>query len=127
MSYENERVQVYLNTKRNCLSVRSKREGRVVLYADSVGLADVKFTVQPSGRQRAREEKQKNVHAWVEGDLLFWDRGESEAIDDDWSWVDVTYNPFQYDSFVMLPACIPVERALFAYINGKTVKAVGVE
>ena len=63
-----ETVEIYRNLHKKCFSIR--KNGKVVdyLYADQeLHLVDVKFRVQPAGRERVRREKKKNVHAYVKG------------------------------------------------------------
>jgi len=88
------KVDVYLNLNRDCVSVKSRESetyGKVVSHEPKVHLRDVEFVVQPAGREKGREQKVKNVHAFVRGK---WD--ENVTIHDgDY----VTYNPFRHDHF----------------------------
>lgn len=96
-----QRVRVYWNLHKDCYSVldwepRSKKKGRLVAHTSSLCLKDAKFIVQPSGNKRVREEKQKNVHAFIEGD---WhelpDRGS-------WSVIGkVKYDPYKNQDFIL--------------------------
>ncbi len=109
-----QRVSVYYNLHLHTFSVRAKvrdadgvaRE-RVVAHADYVQLTDVNFDVRQNGRYKVREEKQKNVHAFVKGTLkklVQYDPDPSirqnlsayleqcKAIPETSTWV--TYNPY---------------------------------
>ena len=104
------RVQVYRNLHKSIgksavYSVRDKKTRRVVDHQSFIILRDCKFHVSQSGRERVLREKRKNVHAWVEGSLLF-------TGDDALSFYEklvlgaveatlegVLYNPYRYDQF----------------------------
>jgi hypothetical protein len=45
-------------------------KGKVIDIVDAVILKDVTFVVREGGRQRVLRDKQKNVHAFVQGDLV---------------------------------------------------------
>jgi len=62
-------VDIYRNLHKNTWSIRSRTTGRVIARADSVVVQNVKFVVQPAGRQRVLDEERKNVHAFVRGTL----------------------------------------------------------
>lgn len=97
-----EIVEVYRNLHRKQWSVRSK--GRVRLHLKSVILRNVKFVVQPGGRARVLKDQRKNVHAFVKGQLL-----ECHYIDLS-NYVEVKYNPYLADKFVLLDGT-PVHQA----------------
>jgi hypothetical protein len=87
------RVEVYWNLHKSCYSV--KHNGKVVLHTNKLALTDVTFAVQPAGRKRVLEEKQKNVHAFVRGNYAgdnFQDHIDCCEI--------ATYNPYKYETFV---------------------------
>jgi hypothetical protein len=88
------KVDVYLNLNRDCVSVKSRESGDygiVVSHEHKVHLRDVEFVVQKAGQQKCREQKVKNVHAFVRGK---WDENVT-VHDGDY----VTYNPFRHDEF----------------------------
>ena len=63
-------VEIYRNLHKKCFSIR--HNGKVIdyLYDDQeLHLIDVKFRVQPAGRERVRRENKKNVHAYVKGTI----------------------------------------------------------
>lgn len=78
---EGERVRVHWNLHRKHYSIATYEKGRgwrVVrdkkgnqLYAGKIVLRDVNFKVSEAGRLRAIFEGVRNVHAWVEGELLW--------------------------------------------------------
>lgn len=89
------RVEVYYNLHKKTFSVRAlegENKGRVISHQNQVALQDVKFVVRESGRQKVLEEKRKNVHAFVRGNIV-----------DDHDFIpsgSATYNPYHYATFV---------------------------
>jgi hypothetical protein len=66
-----QRVQVYYNLHQGGYSIKDKKTGLVVAYADNVLLKNnCKFKVSESGRQKVIQEKRKRVHAFIEGDFI---------------------------------------------------------
>lgn len=115
---KNKPVEVYRNLQNDKLSIRQK--GLVIAYSDEIILSDVKFVVQPAGLRAARETGQRNVHAFVKG--LIWDLELPMVIN--LIGVEVTYNPFKYNSFVYKETEEGVWRASAAIINGGRVWAI---
>ena len=86
-------VEVYRNLREKCWSVRQK--GKVIAHSNDLWIFGA-FIVQPAGREKVRQTKQKNVHAFVRGILVS---------PDDFAWIPkklhrVTYNPYEHDEFV---------------------------
>ena len=94
-------VEVYRNLHNNTFSVR--RNGKVVLHLRNwmtLHLQDVKFAVQPAGRDKVRREGKKNVHAFVRGTVIKADAYNfAETFKEKCNYV-ITYNPYQNDTFV---------------------------
>ena len=96
-----DRVEVYRNLHNGCMSIR--RDGRVVKHLEpwmTLYLQDVKFAVQPAGREKVRREGKKNVHAFVRGTVV---KARMHHLTETFrekcnNWV--TYNPYQNDTFV---------------------------
>lgn len=68
-----ERVRVYRNLRTGTLSLQRKVEGkgwRVDSHPHGVYLRDVRFRVSKAGRDRTLRTGQRNVHAFVEGELI---------------------------------------------------------
>jgi hypothetical protein len=140
-----QRSELYFNLHKQCLSVRGLRAkvgdrwfpGTPVAHFDSVVLHKVKFVVQPAGREKVRATKRKNVHAFVRGVLVtgqFLDSypvigglldAEISRIMLDPSMIEVTYNPYKFDSFVNKNTLTPVYSADKVYVVGKDIYAVG--
>lgn len=89
------KVDAYLNLHKDCVSIRSRETedyGKVVAHRQKVHVADAEFVVQPSGRERAREQGVKNVHAFVRGE---WDDSGKVTVAD----AKVDYDPFGVGEF----------------------------
>lgn len=101
-----EPVRVYWNIRKKCFSVQTDQEKgwRLALHIDSVRIQDVTFIVSDAGRERVRQEKRKNVHAYMEG---FWapDQMAYGAV--------VRYDPYEHEKFVCDND--PVDHAEFVY------------
>ena len=121
-----DRVKVYYNLQKDCLSVIDAETGLLYCHAHRVELYNAKFRVQLAGRNRVVKEKRKNVHAYIVGDchdigevskerhrLV---RGKVEKYEicqcEGTMWCDecipesaeqfrhATYNPYKHDTFV---------------------------
>jgi TPP-dependent indolepyruvate ferredoxin oxidoreductase alpha subunit len=66
------RVAAYYNLHKHTFSLQSRSKenyGKVIEHTDHVILKNVKFVVREAGRKKVLKEKQKNVHAYVVGEL----------------------------------------------------------
>lgn len=99
------KVKVYFNLHKKCFSVQ--RNGIVIAHTNFVALKNVDFKVSEAGRQRVLRNKKKSVHAFVVGELL------DVGVD---SGIEVTYNPYKYDSFVRKSDESNISRAEFAVL-----------
>lgn len=109
-----QRVRVYRNLTRRCFSVQTKTESgwRVTSHVGSFWLTAAKFIVSLAGRARAQLHKQRNVHAFVEGDWMqppTWPFSMGQQ--------EITYNPFgSVAAFQEKPSGDPV--AMRSCVNG---------
>ena len=122
-------VEVYRNLHKKCWSIR--QGGKVKVHTSYLCLQDVKFVVQPAGRQKVLDEQKKNVHAYVKGYLI--SARESNRITEDIEWTCdvVSYNPYKHPYFTcgefevvraeVVDMDIDAEDKLLAY--GITIKA----
>lgn len=118
--YPKKRVRVYFNLHRKQLSVQSKTDKgwRVWLHANKITLENVEFKVSEAGRQRVLREKKKNVHAFIEGDLVLDGIGKIEPR------VLVSYNPYlPIGKFYERKTNKVVDKAKFAVIVGREILA----
>lgn len=107
--------------KQDCISVRNLPEFGVH-YSGTVVMKDVKFSVQPAGLKRFREQGQKNVHAFVRGEIIA-DHGNQIPKDRKtaWLWREAYYNPAVTDTFVDRQTGEPLSEADAAYLIGNKV------
>ena len=104
-----KKVMVYYNLHKKTFSV--KYDNKVILHADYVKLGDVEFRVRAGGKERVRQEKSKNVHAFVIGTLLDYCEYPCEELPSEPNDNIVTYNPYKYDSYVMKNTEEPIYHA----------------
>ena len=123
------RVETYYNLHKQCLSFRAR--GGKVAHARGMILNNVKFAVQPAGRYRVLTDRRKNVHAFVRGDLA-WVAGLNDKLKDysnanmeRQGYRKITYNPYKYDSFVMVDTELPIKSASQVVIVGKNIYLSG--
>jgi len=93
-----KRVMVYYNLHKHTFSVSHKN--KVILHADFVKLKNVEFRVRQGGMEKVRQEKSKNVHAFVIGDLADYCIYPCDNIPSEPVGTIVTYDPYKYNSFV---------------------------
>lgn len=82
-------IKVYWNSHKRCFSV--KETNQPVRHVDEIALLDAKFIVKPTGRERVRSTKRKEVHAWVTGYPVNY-CPQSDGC-------PVYYNPYVVDEF----------------------------
>lgn len=104
-----KKVMVYYNLHKHTFSITYS--GKLIMYADFVKLGDVEFRVRKGGKERVRDEKRKNVHAFVIGELLDYCEFPCEDLVEPESNVVLTYNPYRDDSFVIKDTLEPIFNA----------------
>lgn len=93
------KVAVYFNLHKHVFSLQSRNKdtyGRVIEHSDHVILKNPKFVVRQGGRQKVLDEKKKNVHAYVVGEVIE-SLPQGRVVHTEHS---VTYNPYRYSQFV---------------------------
>jgi hypothetical protein len=136
------RVFVYFNLHRKCWSIKAldgAARGRVVAHASEVSIADATFKVSEAGRARVIDEQRKNVHAGIVGTLqdvvgsatlAGVQAGFPKALMGPLDallpteGVSVTYNPYQWSTFVRRDTYQPVHSAALVTL-GRSVRALG--
>jgi hypothetical protein len=114
---EGQRVFVYYNLHKHVFSIKSlegETKGKVIAHAKQVLLKECEFKVSQKGRERVLKKRQKNVHAGVVGKLILSERkykGNKE----------VTYNPYDYSTFVIKENKKPIHKTDYAYLENKKV------
>tara|TARA_Y100000401_G_C8270647_1_gene198174 strand:- start:282 stop:683 length:402 start_codon:yes stop_codon:yes gene_type:complete len=118
-----EKIQVYRNLHRteedgtHVYSVRNDK-GIVVDHVTQIAISKPILRVGPKGNQRVRDEKRKNVHAYIQGMRM-----RESVIDDPTSgcsgkWEKITYNPYLHKSFVLVQdQSVAVREAWFVEIR----------
>ena len=104
----------YRNLRTGGFSI--KQRGRVVERPFIFVMSDVEFKVSEVGRQRVLDQQQRNVHAYVVGDN--YESFEDDDIrtislginvNDPKLFMEVTYNPYHLDSFVLAKDNRPIK------------------
>ena len=67
----------------------------VVAHVDTINLKSVSFKVSETGRQRVIATKQKNVHAYVVGEVVAVNEQQPKSIGTHIP-SRITYNPFDF-------------------------------
>lgn len=109
-----KKVFVYKNLHKDCWSI--KQDGLVKAHTEEVRMWDCAFQVNAKGRQKVLDEQRKNVHAGIKG---YIDNDQQVP-----SGVEVTYNPYKYDSFVDKATELPIYSSLFVTLTKHKVVAV---
>jgi len=109
-----KKVFVYKNLHQDCWSIR--QDGLVKAHTEEVRMWDCAFQVNAKGRQKVLDEQRKNVHAGIKG---YIDNDQQVP-----SGVEVTYNPYKYDSFVDKATELPIYSSQFTTLTKNKVVAV---
>jgi len=88
-----EKVEVYLNRNRQCVSVR--HNGIVMMHLQRVVLEWAEFIVQPAGSRRVKEQGHRTVHAWLKGTMASFDEVPADHAN------EVTYDPYTDQAFML--------------------------
>lgn len=93
------KVDVYWNLRKKLFSVRAR--GKVIGYRTRLIILHPEFIVSEAGRQRVLREKQKNIHAFVRGEMVEgYDLIETFKMLNLEKLKSVTYNPYVHTTFV---------------------------
>ena len=101
-------VQVYRNlneTLEDGTKVYSVKNDKGIVedHVTEIAIAKPILRVGPKGNKRVRDEKRKNVHAYIQGRRM-----RVSVIDDPHTgipqgqWQKITYNPYKHKSFVLV-------------------------
>lgn len=102
------KVRLYRNLKirdKRAWSIMAQegpKKGHVIGIVSSATIKNAVFKVSEAGRQRVIREKQKNVHAFVEGDLVTSTPLEAAPKKRAAGLAPVTYDPYRFDAFQRL-------------------------
>jgi len=112
------RVFVYYNLRRHIWSIRAlegPHKGLVIGHSDTVLLSGASGKVSLAGRLRVLKERQRNVHAGITGTLVH------RGIEGYFPGLEVTYNPYKYETFVHKDTETCYGESQFAYMAHKKV------
>ena len=115
------RVEVYFNLHKYTWSVRQCSTGRVILHTDKVHIRNPEFVVRKAGRERVLREGKKNVHAFVRGEITYFDDFDPDYL----GYSLVSYNPYKHDTFVDVCDVTPVRTAKRAILQIQPSMIVG--
>lgn len=108
-------VYIYRNLRQKCWSIRSAsgpNRGRVINHSTALILTDVEMKVSLAGRARVLKEKRKNVHAGIAGSYVNVDNNLTDI--PSYNWIEVTYNPYKNETFVIKNSGEPIYSAKYA-------------
>lgn len=119
----NEKVRVYKNLHNGFMSVQSYQRGkgwRLAGHTKNLFLADCVFLVYEKGRQRVIAQKQKIVHAYIQGIVA-----NSWLFSSDIKQLKpVSYNPYFLDSFYLVENQTPIKFTKYCLIKQNKVFAM---
>ena len=113
-----KKVRVYRNLHKKTYSV--KQGSLVRCHADQVTLRDCQFIVSKAGQRRVRDERRKNVHAFIEGYVVDTSEADKivdgtlsdeEVMDGQTRWGKAYYNPYTCDTFINEHDGSPIEQS----------------
>lgn len=109
----------YFNLHKKVFSIRNEKTKLVEYHSKTVSLKNCTLKVSQAGRERVLREQRKNVHAGIQGELL--------SIDDvpfnEQDFIELTYNPYLYHSFVVKSSKIPVKTAELIILKDRRIFA----
>ena len=119
-----ENVYVYRNLNRNGKVYSIKQKGLVVGHTTCLAMINIEFFVNKSGQKRARQNKKRNVHAYIVGKIalngiLGYNAENSEKFNNQLP-AKIEYNPYKYDYFVctnLVSTPLKINIALGVIIN----------
>ncbi len=106
----NDRVHVYRNLTKDTLSI--KKDGLVCGYSSMIALHNVSFKVGKAGHKKTNEQGQRNVHAFVVGDII--SAAHINNVEKAYNSLErqgykrVYYNPYRVDQFVLYDGFEPL-------------------
>ena len=116
-------VQVYRNLHKTTAegtpvySVRNDK-GIVEDHVTEIALARPILRVGPKGNQKVRDEKRKNVHAYIQGKRILAGPPNTFTGIPQGEWQKITYNPYKHKSFVLVnDEAVAVREAWFVEIR----------
>ena len=115
-------ARVYRNLHNGHFSVQDYQRGigwRVAGHTQEILLSNCRFKINQTGRQRVVLEQRKNVHAYIQGVVI--DLNDMDSCHSQYKALRVTYNPYLFDSFVLLENSIPIYQVRYCLIQNSKV------
>ena len=106
-----KKVLIYRNLNRKGRYFSIKQDGLVVAHTKRFYLTDVECVVNKSGKKRALETRQRNVHAYLKGTL-----SNSDSVKLEFSYI-LNYKPFNREGFYS-ESLGNIDKCSTAYIEG---------
>lgn len=107
----NHKTSVYRNlNKGELFSIKDRGTGLVLAHGSNFKIESVKCHVG-NGRHRVREEKTKNVHAWLNG--IYTGECEMDILD----MVELYYDPYTLDTFINKETGEPIHSVDLVYFS----------
>lgn len=101
----NKPVKVYRNLHNGMLSV--KQGNLVICHVKNIILDNVSFSVSEKARQKVLSTKQKNVHAFITGNVKHINL-DNASILSKYANISFSYNPYKYNYFYIKDDNSPV-------------------
>jgi len=101
--------EIYYNINKRVFSIRAKKTP--VSYAHIVKVEMPKFVVRQGGRAQVLREKQKNVHAFIKGEMQ-----ELDTLPNVKGLRKISYNPYKFGYFFDVNTNEPIDAAQFAVL-----------
>jgi hypothetical protein len=119
-SKKTKKVRIYRNLNTGTLSAQEKtsKGWRVTMHPSRIKLKNAKFKVNQTGRKKVLKDKQKNVHAVIEGELV-----------DTKSTIDgqkIIYDPYKTSQFMLKSGKKVFEAELVSVDSKGNIRAKGI-
>ena len=108
------KVAVYYNLHKHTFSLQSRNKedyGKVIGHTEHVILKNANYVVRQGGRDKVLQEKKKNVHAFVVGEVV---EGVESPCPIEKA---VTYNPYKAQSFYEVETQQPIASSQYAILR----------
>ncbi len=102
--------EIYYNLNKHVFSIRAKKTP--VCYARTVRVDNPKFVVRQGGRNAVLRDKQKNVHAFLKGEMQ--ELTSKPSID---GLRKISYDPYRHGFFFDVYTEEPIHEALYAVLT----------
>lgn len=94
---KNQKILIYRNLHKDCFSVADSQSKKVIAHGDGFLVKFLDVKVSEKGRERVREQKRKEVHAYIKGVFLKEETLKKETIQE---CNECYYNPYTTDTFI---------------------------